>query len=51
MHDFVFGCLSKCDVVSQCMGVGRTPLSLAASRGHKELAEMLVDRGAIICHQ
>jgi hypothetical protein len=50
VHEFVFGGLSKCDVVSQCVGVGDTPLSEAAHYGHKELAEMLVDRGANIEH-
>ena len=33
-----------------CLGVGMTPLSWAAREGRKELAEMLVDRGANIEH-
>ena len=41
---------SLSDVVFQCMGVGDTALTLAVMRGHKDLAETLVVKGADINH-
>ena len=38
------------DVVFQCLGVGDTALTLALRGGHRDLAEMLVVKGADINH-
>ena len=50
VYELLFVWLIWLDFICQCLGVGDSALTLAAERGHKDLAEMLVAKGADINH-
>ena len=50
VYELLFLWLTWSDVVCQCLGVGNTALFWAIRRENKDLAEMLVVKGADINH-